>query len=141
MRPSGAARAAALLEKGEPAGALLAWAETRRVFQDSGAANAGFQLNDPDSIPAELLPEIMGALTFLEWAIAGIINDEIEASQRELETCIARLTAIAGKCQAPDGKLRLEQTVRRLREAAGKLAQNDTDSADRLMRTELYISP
>ena len=140
---AGMARAIALLEKQEAPAALLAWAETRRVFMECGAGASGFHLDDMEALPVALLPEVMGSLTFLESAITDILNDDadgIESAQASLATAIERLGLVAGKCPEPDGQKRLQKAIRRLRDAGEKLEQGDTAGADTIMRSELYIS-
>lgn len=141
---AGMSRAIALLEKNQPADALLAWEEARRTFHESGVGNSGFRLQEMESLPESLLPEIMGSLTFLELAITEIINygeDGHGDALKALDTATVRLTACAEKCTEPKGSTRLGKMIRRLRDAADKLEHGDTDTADELMRTELYISP
>jgi hypothetical protein len=140
---AGAARALSLVEKGHAEAALLAWAETRRTVQDSGTGSSGFRLNDMEHLPADILPEIVGALTYVESAIAALLNDGedgIDAAQHDLTTAIAQLSVVVDKCPDPAGKDHLRQTIRRLEEAGKKLEQGDTGAADSIMRSELYMS-
>ena len=134
---AGLGRVAQDLEQERFAEGLGAWAETRRLFLESGGATIAYDWPEDEDIPTDLVPRVMGALLFVDSAAAELGDEDVSRPLAETETAIEKIRALRGDCGDNAGRRRLDRCLENLREAAERMRGGDIEGAGERLDAEV----
>lgn len=109
-----------------------AWLAFHRAFETGRA----LRIPRREGIEPRAMSAFIGALTFVEAAIADLQQNHLAAARSEMSAGAAALEVIAGN---PKTRSRAQESARRIREAIRELDAGDEDGAASLLNAELFF--